>query len=75
MQFIILSLFAYKTFYNLLAFAYYLVEPLSERFELCTTGRNHVTSVRNLHHIGASTHPGPGLGGVSGFNVAKALGA
>ena len=36
---------------------------------------NATTSIRNLHHIGASTHPGPGLGGGSGFNVAKALGA
>ena len=36
---------------------------------------NATTSVRNLHHIGTSTHPGPGLGGVSGFNIAKALGA
>ena len=36
---------------------------------------NATTSVRNLHHIGASTHPGPELGGVSGFNIAKALGA
>lgn len=36
---------------------------------------NHATPVRNLHHIGASTHPGPGLGGGSGFLVAKALGA
>ncbi len=36
---------------------------------------NNGTSVKNLHHIGASTHPGPGLGGGSGFNVAKALGA
>lgn len=31
--------------------------------------------VRGLHHIGASTHPGPGLGGGSGFLAAKALGA
>jgi phytoene dehydrogenase-like protein len=30
---------------------------------------------RGLHHIGASTHPGPGLGGGSGFLAAKALGA
>ncbi|HCP00959.1 MAG TPA: FAD-dependent oxidoreductase, partial [Rhodospirillaceae bacterium] len=36
---------------------------------------NATTSIRKLHHIGASTHPGPGLGGGSGFNVAKALGA
>jgi len=32
-------------------------------------------SVRGLIHIGASTHPGPGLGGGSGFNAAKRLGA
>jgi phytoene dehydrogenase-like protein len=31
--------------------------------------------VRGLRHIGASTHPGPGLGGGSGFLAAKALGA
>jgi phytoene dehydrogenase-like protein len=31
--------------------------------------------VRGLHHIGASTHPGPGLGGGSGFLAAKRLGA
>lgn len=36
---------------------------------------NNATAVRNLHHIGASTHPGPGLGGGSGFNIAKSLGA
>ena len=36
---------------------------------------NHNTSIKNLHHIGASTHPGPGLGGGSGFNLAKKLGA
>jgi len=32
-------------------------------------------AVRGLIHIGASTHPGPGLGGGSGFNAAKRLGA
>jgi len=37
--------------------------------------RNHRTAVRGLWHIGASTHPGPGLGGTSGFHVATALGA
>lgn len=36
---------------------------------------NGETPVRGLLHIGASTHPGPGLGGGSGFNAAKALGA
>jgi phytoene dehydrogenase-like protein len=35
--------------------------------------KNHKTPVRNLYHIGASTHPGPGLGGGSGYMVAKAL--
>lgn len=34
-----------------------------------------VGPVRGLIHIGASTHPGPGLGGGSGFNAAKRLGA
>ncbi len=31
--------------------------------------------VRGFHHIGASTHPGPGLGGGSGYLAAKRLGA
>ena len=35
--------------------------------------RGHRTPVRRLYHIGASTHPGPGLGGMSGFMVANAL--
>jgi len=35
---------------------------------------NHRTPVARLYHIGASTHPGPGLGGGSGFLVAKTLG-
>jgi phytoene dehydrogenase-like protein len=33
--------------------------------------RNHATPVERLYHIGASTHPGPGLGGNSGFMVAS----
>jgi len=36
---------------------------------------NNATAIANLHHIGASTHPGPGLGGGSGFLLAKRLGA
>ena len=36
---------------------------------------NGVTALRGLLHIGASTHPGPGLGGGSGFLAAKRLGA
>lgn len=35
--------------------------------------KNHNTPVRDLYHIGASTHPGPGLGGVSGYLVARRL--
>lgn len=35
--------------------------------------RNHETPINRLYHIGASTHPGPGLGGMSGFMVANAL--
>jgi phytoene dehydrogenase-like protein len=35
---------------------------------------NHTTPVKRLYHIGASTHPGPGLAGASGFLLAKALG-
>ncbi len=38
------------------------------------TSVNHKTCVDRLYHIGASTHPGPGLGGGSGFLVAQALG-
>ncbi len=34
---------------------------------------NHRTPVQRLYHIGASTHPGPGLGGGSGYLIAKAL--
>jgi phytoene dehydrogenase-like protein len=34
---------------------------------------NHSTPVKRLYHIGASTHPGPGLGGGSGFLLASAL--
>lgn len=36
-------------------------------------GRNHDTSVKRLYQIGASTHPGPGLGGMSGHMVAARL--
>ena len=35
--------------------------------------KNHTTPVKDLYHIGASTHPGPGLGGVSGYLVANRL--
>lgn len=35
--------------------------------------KNHSTPVKNLFHIGASTHPGPGLAGMSGYMVAKQL--
>jgi phytoene dehydrogenase-like protein len=34
---------------------------------------NHETPVKRLYHIGASTHPGPGLGGGSGFLLANGL--
>lgn len=37
------------------------------------TATGHATGVRGLWHIGASTHPGPGLGGGSGFLVASRL--
>lgn len=33
----------------------------------------HQTPVRNVFHIGASTHPGPGLSGTSGYLVARRL--
>ncbi|KRF67249.1 hypothetical protein ASG99_16640 [Bacillus sp. Soil768D1] len=32
--------------------------------------KKHDTPVKNLYHIGASTHPGPGLGGTSGYLAA-----
>ena len=34
---------------------------------------NHRTHIEGLYHIGASTHPGPGLGGGSGFLLASSL--
>jgi phytoene dehydrogenase-like protein len=34
---------------------------------------NHETGLRGLYHIGASTHPGPGLAGGSGFALAERL--
>jgi phytoene dehydrogenase-like protein len=34
---------------------------------------NHRTAVPGVYHIGASTHPGPGLGGGSGYLIASAL--
>jgi phytoene dehydrogenase-like protein len=34
---------------------------------------NHDTPVKDLYHIGASTHPGAGLGGGSGFLLAQRL--
>lgn len=37
------------------------------------SARAHRTPVENLWHIGASTHPGPGLGGGSGHLVATQL--
>lgn len=36
-------------------------------------GSNHGTPIKRLHHIGASTHPGPGLGGGSGHMLAMQL--
>ncbi|MBG6205158.1 phytoene dehydrogenase-like protein [Labrenzia sp. EL_13] len=40
-----------------------------------TQSVNSATAIANLHMIGASTHPGPGLGGGSGYNLAKRMGA
>jgi phytoene dehydrogenase-like protein len=37
------------------------------------TSVNHRTPIKRLHHIGASTHPGPGLSGGSGYVLAKSL--
>ncbi|HUN52630.1 MAG TPA: NAD(P)/FAD-dependent oxidoreductase, partial [Candidatus Sulfotelmatobacter sp.] len=38
------------------------------------TSVNHRTHIDRLYHIGASTHPGPGLGAGSGFLLARAIG-
>jgi len=38
-----------------------------------STATGHGTGIDGLWHIGASTHPGPGLGGGSGFLVADRL--
>ncbi|MBD2783279.1 NAD(P)/FAD-dependent oxidoreductase [Xenorhabdus sp. DI] len=35
--------------------------------------KGHQTPVSNVFHIGASTHPGPGLSGTSGYLVARRL--
>lgn len=35
--------------------------------------KKHDTPVKNLFHIGASTHPGPGLGGTSGYLAAQQI--
>lgn len=35
--------------------------------------KNHATPFKHLFHIGASTHPGPGLGGSSGYAVGALL--
>lgn len=35
--------------------------------------KNHKTPIANLYHIGASTHPGPGLGGGSGYLAAQRI--
>ncbi|MEM8551428.1 MAG: NAD(P)/FAD-dependent oxidoreductase [Pseudomonadota bacterium] len=37
--------------------------------------RNYRTAARGVLQIGASTHPGPGLSGISGYNAALKLGA
>lgn len=35
--------------------------------------KNHDTPIKGLYHIGASTHPGAGLGGGSGYLVANSI--
>jgi phytoene dehydrogenase-like protein len=35
--------------------------------------KNHQTPVQGVYHVGASTHPGPGLGGMSGYLVANRI--
>ena len=46
-----------------------------DQFFLWRPSATPAPPIRGLHHIGASTPPGPGLGGGSGFLAAKALGA
>lgn len=43
-------------------------------FRPFAAARGHVTPIGRLYHIGASTHPGPGLGGLSGHLVAQTIG-
>lgn len=38
-----------------------------------TKARSGRTPIPNLHHIGASVHPGPGLGGQSGYLAAQRI--
>jgi phytoene dehydrogenase-like protein len=49
--------------------------PLDQNLLWRPTGRmpGHKTAIGDLWHIGASTHPGPGLGAGSGYLVAKQL--
>lgn len=47
---------------------FFLWRPFSD-------SKRHGTDIKGLYHIGASTHPGPGLSGGSGFLIAKELGA
>ncbi|MFD2177619.1 phytoene desaturase family protein [Veronia pacifica] len=42
-------------------------------FSPSSKARAHNTHIPNVYHIGASTHPGPGLGATSGYLVAKKL--
>lgn len=44
-------------------------------FRPCAHSTNGTHPVRGFTRIGASTHPGPGLGGGSGFLAAKRPGA
>jgi len=45
---------------------FFLFRPLPQQV-------NHKSAVPGVYHIGASTHPGPGLSGTSGYNLARAL--
>ena len=42
-------------------------------WRLFAAAPGHRTAVEGLWHVGASTHPGPGLGAGSGYLVAKEL--
>jgi hypothetical protein len=49
------------------------ISPDGYRMTVIVPASTGATAVAQLWHIGASTHPGPGLGAGSGYLVAKQL--